>query len=320
MPSGFGVPIVPGDREGWQGRVLRARELRRTGHVADGIDLLAPVLAAQPDGPDARLEMVELRRAAGDVAAAAALARGLPSGASMRTDLLAAILTGRPVPETVRAMGAVPVPFVLIGDVLPADQHGRLMAQIVDATTAFETPKLVKGAANLPDRSVRDAWVIDDPAAAMVAPVKERVAAILEGALPRLGIPGFRTDWVEAQVTIHGNHHFYNAHRDDEPDPNSPVFARTVSYVYYLHRRPKAFGGGQLRLYDSDPDAGLFDPAAFTQVEPANNTLILFPSWAYHEVRPVTLASADPFDGRITVNGWVHRVTGTVGPGDPAAM
>lgn len=309
MPSGFGVPVVPGDRDGRQGRVLRAGELRRAGRVTEAIDLVAPVLAARPDAVDARLEMVELRRAAGDMTAAAALARGLPVGASVRTDLLTAILTGGAVPEAVRAMGEVPAPFVLIEDVLPADQHGQLMAQIVDAATAFETPKLVKGDANLADRSVRDALVIDNPATAMVAPVKERVLAALDSALPRLGIPAFRIDWVEAQVTIHGNHHFYNAHRDDEPDPNSPVFARTVSYVYYLHRRPKAFGGGQLRLYDSDPAAGMFNPAAFTQVEPANNTLILFPSWAYHEVRPVALACADPFDGRITVNGWVHRVT-----------
>lgn len=308
MPSGFGVPVIPGDADGHQGRLARATALRRSHAVTEGIALLAPSLTAQPHDPAIRQEMVELRRAAGEFASAAALAAGLPPDPALsRTGLLRSIMTGQPVPQAVRTSGEVPAPFVLRHDVLPSADYSTLLAQIVDAASAFETPKLVKGDTNQADRSVRDAMVIDNPEDGLVAPVKAQVLCLLDAVLPRLGIAPFSVASVEAQVTIHGNHHFYNAHRDDEPDPNSPVFARTVSYVYYLHRRPRAFSGGELRLYDSDPVVGSFDPGGFSQVEPANNTLILFPSWAYHEVRPVTLASTDPFDGRITVNGWVHR-------------
>jgi Rps23 Pro-64 3,4-dihydroxylase Tpa1-like proline 4-hydroxylase len=77
-----------------------------------------------------------------------------------------------------------------------------------------------------------------------------------------------------------------------------------ISYVYYFHGTPKRFAGGGLLLYDSAVAADRYDQRAFTRIEPNDNSLVMFPSTAAHEVERVAVESGAMADGRFSVNGW----------------
>ena len=81
---------------------------------------------------------------------------------------------------------------------------------------------------------------------------------------------------------------------------------RAISYVYYCHREPKPFTGGELLLYDTCPGTKRFARTRFSRIDPKRNTLVLFPSCYYHEILPVHCESDRFEDARFTVNGWVH--------------
>ncbi|MEV6734530.1 2OG-Fe(II) oxygenase [Streptomyces sp. NPDC051364] len=83
---------------------------------------------------------------------------------------------------------------------------------------------------------------------------------------------------------------------------------RLISFIYYLHRSPRPFTGGQLRVYDTlaTPEA-VHAAASFRDIERVHNSIIFFPSaGVFHEVLPVTCPSRRPEDGRISCNGWIH--------------
>jgi hypothetical protein len=82
---------------------------------------------------------------------------------------------------------------------------------------------------------------------------------------------------------------------------------RLISAVYYFHGRPKRFSGGTLRLYRlGDHDAS----GDFIEFEPEQNSLVVFPSWVRHEVRPVSCPDCSFEDYRFAVNAWLCRTLG----------
>ena len=104
----------------------------------------------------------------------------------------------------------------------------------------------------------------------------------------------------ETQLVAHGDGAFFTRHIDTATGDRRRADVRVLSGVYYFHRRPKAFSGGELRLFD------LRDPERFIDIEPTHNTLVLFPSWVLHEVRPISCASHRFADARFSVNCWVY--------------
>ena len=82
---------------------------------------------------------------------------------------------------------------------------------------------------------------------------------------------------------------------------NRPKNIRALSGVYYLHRAPKGFSGGALRFY------AIGDANRFVDVEPVHNSLLVFPSWAPHEVMPISCPTGAFMDSRFAVNCWLHR-------------
>ena len=106
----------------------------------------------------------------------------------------------------------------------------------------------------------------------------------------------------EKQLTAHNDGEYFRMHNDN----GSPSTAsRLLTYVYYFHGEPAAFSGGQIRIYDSLPESGSWEPAdKFVDIAPDNNMLLLFPSGQMHEVRRISCPSEAFGDGRFTVNGW----------------
>lgn len=124
--------------------------------------------------------------------------------------------------------------------------------------------------------------------------VVDRVAALAPAAASRLGIPLPRWPRIEHQITAYRDGDAYGAHRDD--DGAEPA-GRALTYVYYFHRTPRLFAGGELVLHEGGSER---------VIAPRNNQLLVFPSATLHQVRPVS--APDRFDAsRFTVNGWVWR-------------
>ncbi len=61
-------------------------------------------------------------------------------------------------------------------------------------------------------------------------------------------------------------------------------------------------------MYETVVQDGFYTSGiSFKDIEPRNNSLILFPPHCQHEVLPVTCPSGKFSDRRFTVNGWVVR-------------
>ena len=137
--------------------------------------------------------------------------------------------------------------------------------------------------------------------------ISGRILSYLPRILPAVGLQPFPIARVEAQITASNDGDFFRPH-EDNGDP--PLRTRELTFVYFFHREPKGFSGGALRLY------GLLegDDTAFVDVEPAQNSLLVFPAWAPHEVTPIACASSERADARYSVNCWLYRRRGAQGP------
>jgi SM-20-related protein len=135
--------------------------------------------------------------------------------------------------------------------------------------------------------------------------VSERVLGVLPRVIERLGIAPFTVQQIELQVTASNDGEWFKAHQDSG---HGPVSSRELTFVYYCHREPRPFTGGELRMYGPFDDAGEPDARRRAQtITPAQNSIVFFPSHYLHEVMPTQCASRQFADSRLTYNGWFHR-------------
>lgn len=131
--------------------------------------------------------------------------------------------------------------------------------------------------------------------------LREKVLALVPELVDRLRTTPVDAPELELQLVAHNDGAFFRHHIDTMTAEQKTV--RVLSGVYYLHNSPKAFLGGALRLFAIGDAAR----ATFVDIEPVHNTLLVFPSWAPHEVRPIICPSKRFADSRFAVNCWVHR-------------
>jgi SM-20-related protein len=110
---------------------------------------------------------------------------------------------------------------------------------------------------------------------------------------------------VELQLVAHNDGAFYKRHIDTVRGSNSNE-VRVLSGVYYFHAKPKAFTGGALRLFAIGDPTG----SDFFDIEPADNSLVIFHAWVPHEVRPVACPSRRFGASRFAINCWIYRKRG----------
>ncbi|WP_405792200.1 2OG-Fe(II) oxygenase [Streptomyces sp. NBC_00029] len=115
-------------------------------------------------------------------------------------------------------------------------------------------------------------------------------------------------------LTAHGEGGHFGIHTDASRVRD----VRTaLSAVYYLHRTPRGFGGGQLRLYDTVVHDGRARPAeSYRTVEPEHDTIVFFPAGAFHEVVPSTCPSGRFADQRFTLTTWISNGESAAGQPD----
>lgn len=132
----------------------------------------------------------------------------------------------------------------------------------------------------------------------------------LRGVFPRLvselGVTPFDLDHCEIELAVHTDADFYKPHIDTfTGSGRSRGGDRVISCVYYFCQLPRAFGGGELKLYPLPTSARRVpDPVI---VVPENDLLVAFSSWTPHEVLPVQFPSQDFAKARFSVNCWLYR-------------
>lgn len=128
----------------------------------------------------------------------------------------------------------------------------------------------------------------------------DKVRSILPDACDRLKIDRFDPSAIECQMTLSGNENYFRNHQDN----SCPATAsRVLSWVYYLRSNgPESFTGGNISFYKS------IDKNSLTNsLEVEDNSLLIFPSNAWHSVDPVYLDGDDVKLSRLTVNGWARK-------------
>jgi len=162
------------------------------------------------------------------------------------------------------------------------------------------------------DDSIKDyrkSLVLDVPEP-IVRLVVGKIRTVMSDVIAQLKMPVFTVGRIECQVTASTDGCYFRVHTDSGNVAGGTT--RKLTYVYYFNREPKAFTGGELRVYDDEFRNGNFARTDTYQViEPRHNSIIFFNAAVMHEVMPVHVPSTEFRDSRFTVNGWVHRTDPT---------
>jgi SM-20-related protein len=120
-------------------------------------------------------------------------------------------------------------------------------------------------------------------------------------AIHELGLSPFELAGCEIELVAHGDGAFYKRHIDTATGIQNAQTQRVLTGVLYFHTLPKAYTGGELRLHAfSSPERG----ERFVDIEPERDKLVLFPSWAPHEVLPIVSPGRKFEDSRFAINCW----------------
>ena len=134
---------------------------------------------------------------------------------------------------------------------------------------------------------------------------RARIEAALPRALERLGMSPFPITRFESQITASNHGDFFRHHSDNAEDE---IARRQLTYVYFFHREPKAFEGGELLMHDAHKQNGTWiSSGTYKVLVPLQNQIVFFPSGLLHEITPIVCSSQAFADSRFTVNGWLHR-------------
>ncbi len=140
--------------------------------------------------------------------------------------------------------------------------------------------------------------------------LQERFAVVLPRAVTELRLSPITLAKLELQLVAHGDGAFYGQHIDTFTGDHDARTERALTGVYYFHRHPKLFTGGDLRLLGFAPDAD--GTRRFTDISPDHDLFVLFPSWAPHEVRPIACPTGHFMDSRFAINCWFRQLRGGV--------
>jgi Rps23 Pro-64 3,4-dihydroxylase Tpa1-like proline 4-hydroxylase len=191
-------------------------------------------------------------------------------------------------------------------DFLPPEELAGLLEFTLDSREKF-IPSALAGGVIDPERRVSERLVTLGPVRAII---EERLRALFPDMVERTGVRPFEPEFVELEIAAHGDGAFFHRHRDIPVGPGRAPLGgdrsgsqdRLLSAVLYFYREPKAFSGGALRLYRIGGDVEAEEDRV--EIEPLQNSLLVFPSWATHEVCRVSCPGNRFEDHRFAVNAW----------------
>ena len=202
------------------------------------------------------------------------------------------------VPAPGQPNGITPVFCVQVPDVLSPEEHAQLLAFVQRSEPNFVGTTTSTARGNYRESSVLYQFAPFDEL------LRNKIRQLMPAVCEALKIP-VCTGNIEAQLTSHNDNNFYKVHNDNG---SADTAHRVLTFVYYFHRQPKGFSGGQLRIYDHKVHNGYHYAAdTYRTVEPSDNSIVFFASEEMHEVLMVNCESRAFMDSRFTINGWLAR-------------
>lgn len=133
----------------------------------------------------------------------------------------------------------------------------------------------------------------------------ERIQTVLPEVLKKLDMEEFSIAAIEAQITASNDGDFFHFHSDNASDR---VASRYLTFVYFFHREPQPFEGGELRIHDAHLEGNEYaSEGSYQSIVPRQNQIVFFPCQLMHEITEVKCPSQRFADSRFTVNGWLRR-------------
>ena len=133
----------------------------------------------------------------------------------------------------------------------------------------------------------------------------ERIQTVLPEVLKKLDMDDFSIAAIEAQITASNDGDFFHFHSDNGSDR---VASRYLTFVYFFHREPQPFEGGELRVHDAHLEGNEYvSEGSYQSIVPRQNQIVFFPCQLMHEITEVKCPSQRFADSRFTVNGWLRR-------------
>jgi Rps23 Pro-64 3,4-dihydroxylase Tpa1-like proline 4-hydroxylase len=203
-------------------------------------------------------------------------------------------------PEVLRA------DYVILDEFLASEELQELMRHTLTHENEFRLSEVISPGVtgSVIDAEYRRSRVLMDlgrPAEVILGRIHSALPRVLE----KLGVEPFSITRVESQITASNHGDFFRHHSDNAEEE---IATRQLTYVYFFHREPKAFEGGELRLHNAyRENGGWVRTGTPKSVVPEQNQIVFFPSAVLHEITPVVCPSQAFADSRFTVNGWLHR-------------
>ena len=200
----------------------------------------------------------------------------------------------------------LPVQCVVLDEFLTLTELNTLRQYVLEQEMRFEisevlSPGVTGGAVDYEHRRSRVLMDMSGHERMIV----DRLLTCLPRVLQKWGRDPFPISRVETQTTASNHGDYFHCHSDNGAEA---VAAREITFVYFFHREPKRFSGGELRIYDSRRENDNSVPTAnYRTIVPEQNQLVLFASGLSHEITPVECPSGAFPDSRFTVNGWIHK-------------
>lgn len=199
-------------------------------------------------------------------------------------------------------MLAYPTPVIVVDDFVGRAVAEQLVQYAIAHESGFRQSKVTLGHVSIVDESRRVSRVNSDiyPVMPLIEPA---IRKAVDEAIPKLGLINVDSYFLEPELSWCGDGGFFRMHADSLSRDRLAI-QRVMTMVYYFHKEPKAFTGGQLLLYALGADA---NSSPQHEIEPQFDRAVFFPAWFPHEVLPVHSSSPAFSDGRFAITCWVRR-------------
>ena len=207
-------------------------------------------------------------------------------------------------------MTAAPLPpYHVFPDFLDVRQHEALLHLALASEGDFSPATVVAGTKEVVDTGQRTSRKRKGGLGALKETFSDRVRGAAELMFAKTGVPQAEIWKLELELVAHNDGDRFGRHIDTltgDPagDREATRSARLLSGVYYFYQEPRGFTGGELRVHRFGGDGG---PGNFVDIDPAQNSFVVFPSFASHEVLKVSCPSRLFQRSRFSVNCWIHR-------------
>jgi SM-20-related protein len=193
-------------------------------------------------------------------------------------------------------------PYLLFENFLDIDLNKDILNYAIENEVNFVVSSVSKSGSNVYDSELCESKTLYN-----MGPSKsifqEKIAERIPEMASRLQISPFKPGKIEVQIGAYGDGSFFLDHIDTVVHEKSER-PRVISAIYYFHSTPKRFTGGELRLHPLPFGQGSDEPV---DIIPKNNSLLVFPSIAPHEVLPIHAKDIGFKDWRFAINCWVHK-------------